>query len=81
MRTACEVFLGQARALRSAFPDAAAMFGLPVGPLPDVVGRPELRAALRYLWEEMVLVRNGGANGVGVLDDEIAHVERELARL
>jgi hypothetical protein len=79
MRQACEQFLAQARAIRGAFPDAAAMRGVAIDSEPGGDGWPDLRSALRYLRDEMVFVRDGGASGVGVLDDEIAHTEAVLA--
>jgi hypothetical protein len=76
--------LREARALRSAFPDAEAMRELPVSPLPPETpgsrGASDYRAALRYLRDEMLLVRSGKANDLTVLDDEIACVERLLGR-
>jgi hypothetical protein len=72
--------LSEARALRAAFPDGEAMRALPVSPLsPEVSGQEAVRAALVYLRDEMLLVRSGKANELGVLDDEIARVERLLA--
>jgi hypothetical protein len=73
--------LSEARALRAAFPDGAAMRGLPVSPLPPGQGpeASEFRTALGYLRDEMLLVRAGKADDLGVLDDEIAHVERLLS--
>jgi hypothetical protein len=75
--------LREARALRAAFPDANAMGDLPVSALPpespnegdEVI---EYRTALRYLRDEMLLVRAGKADDLTVLDDEIACVERLL---
>jgi hypothetical protein len=74
--------LDEARALRRAFPDAAALRGVTVSPLAAApAGGEALGAALRYLWDEMVLVRDGKAGTLAVLDDEIAHAERLLAGL
>jgi hypothetical protein len=75
--------LGEARALRAAFPDAGAMSGLPVSDLPprdpdENVWVAECRAALIYLRDEMILVRAGKTGTLAVLDDEIACVERLL---
>jgi hypothetical protein len=71
--------LSEARALRAAFPDAAAMRELPVSALPQSpvcdAGAAAYRAAQGYLRDEMLLVQNGRANSLTVLDDEIAHVE------
>jgi hypothetical protein len=79
MRQAGEQLLVQARAILAAYPDAAALQGLPVHPLSaDGTGWPALAAALRYLRQEMLLVRAGQAGGVGVLADEIAFTERQL---
>jgi hypothetical protein len=78
LREACEQLLTQARAMLAAYPDAAAM---PISPPPaDGTAWPVLATALRRLRDEMVLVRAGTAGGVVVLADEIACVERELAR-
>jgi hypothetical protein len=73
--------LGEARALRAAFPDAEAMRELPVSPLPPAAENggqeaAECRAALGYLRDEMMVVRAGRAMDLTVLDDEIACVER-----
>jgi hypothetical protein len=73
--------LNEARALRSAFPDTDAMREMPVSDLPpDSAGEAasEYRTALRYLHDEMLLVRSGKADSLTVLDDEIACVERLL---
>jgi hypothetical protein len=80
MRQASEQLLTQARALLAAYPDAAALLGLPVRPLPGGDQGSAFRAPLRHLRDEMVLVQEGKVGGVGVLADEIACVERELAR-
>jgi hypothetical protein len=78
MRAAGEQILTQARAMLAAYPDAVAM---PISPpLADGTAWPTMAAALRRLRDEMVLVRTGTAGGVVVLADEIACVERELAR-
>jgi hypothetical protein len=74
--------LGEARALRAAFPETGAMAGLPISDLPaappgdaeDVAGYP----VLGYLRDEMLVVRAGRAKDLTVLDDEIAAVERLL---
>jgi hypothetical protein len=75
--------LSEARALRAAFPDTAAMAGLPVSDLP--AGPPDGRedvgvypAAFRYLRNEMLVVQAGEAADLTVLDDEMANVERLL---
>jgi hypothetical protein len=77
--------LAQARALRAAFPDPAAMAQVAVGDgwpkPPGGDGLSGVWAALRYLRDEMVLVRDGRAGTLAVLDDEIAHVEHQLARV
>jgi len=73
--------LADARALRAAFPDEAALRGVEIGPAPTGGEPPELAAAMKYLWDEMGLVRAGRAGTLAVLDDEIAHVESLLARL
>lgn len=78
--------LGEARALRAAFPDAGAMGALPVSTLPpaaagEAAGATALRAALGYLRDEMLLVRAGKAGSLTVLDDEIAHAESLLPYL
>lgn len=74
--------LDEARAIRAAFPDAAAMRDLPVSPLPpggaNGPEESECRAALGYLRNEMLLVQAGRATSLVVLDDEIAGVERLL---
>ena len=73
----------QARALRLAFPAPAALRAVTLTPLDGegLPGHEAQRTALGPLWDEMVLVRDGGAEGVGVLDDEIAIAEAHLARL
>ena len=81
MRAACEKLLEQARALRAAFPDIPAMCGVDISPLPTGSGFTDIRAAFRHLRDEMVLMRDGRSEGVGVLDDEIAITESLLARL
>lgn len=81
MLAAGQQLLDHARAVRAAYPDAAAMQALAVTPLPTGTGWPDLRAAMRYLWQELALVQAGGSGGVGVLDDEIANVERLLSAL
>ena len=80
MRAACERLLAQARAVRAGYPDDAVMRAVEVTPLPTETGWPDLRSAMRCLWQEMALMRDGTAGGVWVLDDEIAHVETVLAR-
>jgi hypothetical protein len=75
--------LGEARALRAAFPDADAMRGLPVTVIPaappdEGETAHEYRAALGYLRDEMLLVRAGRATDLTVLNDEIVCVERLL---
>lgn len=75
--------LSEARAIRAAFPNVAAMTSLPVSPLPpkaetgDAVAA-DYRAALGYLRDEMLVVRAGNARDLTALDDEIACVERLL---
>jgi hypothetical protein len=81
-----ERLLGQAALLRAAYPDDAAMRLLPVaGPWDWPPGGGEeiatARAALGNLRDEMLLVRDGRATSLGVLDDEIACTRRLLARL
>jgi hypothetical protein len=73
--------LAEARALRLAFPTPAALRATPLTPLAAAPGHEALRAALGYLWDEMVLVRDGKAGDLGVLDDEVAHAEGLLDRL
>ncbi|VTR93567.1 unnamed protein product [Gemmata massiliana] len=69
--------VSEARAIRAAFPDVAAMTALPVSALPPKAsGDSEARKALGYLRDEMLLVRAGTATDLTVLDDEIANVER-----
>lgn len=83
MRTLGMCMLGQARALRVAFPDADAMGDLRVSDLPpESPGEGNeasaCRAALGYLRDEMLLVRAGKAGHLTVLDDEIANAESLL---
>lgn len=74
--------LHEAEALREAFPDATALRDLPVGArVSPGDGYGPLRAALGYLRDEMLVVRDGKANTLAVLDDEMAHAEDLLARL
>jgi hypothetical protein len=81
MRDVSVRMLGEARALRAAFPDAGAMRELPVSAIPAATGdegedEAAYRDALGYLRDEMLLVRAGKADSLLVLDDEIACVER-----
>lgn len=70
--------VAEARALRAAYPDAAAMRALGVSDVSPVpAGR--VGAALRHLRDEMLLVRSGQAGTAAVLDDELALAERALA--
>jgi hypothetical protein len=80
MRAACERLLAQARAVRAGYPNETAMRAVEVTPLPAGTDQPDLRSAMQYLWQEIELLRDGKAGSVGVLDDEIAHVEAVLAR-
>lgn len=78
--------LAEARALRAAFPDADAMrevrvSDLPAAPPGSDEGAPSCRAALSYLYDEMLVVRAGKAADLTVLDDEMANVERLLRHL
>ncbi len=73
--------LGEARALRAAFPDRDAMNDVTITPLAGGDGFEALRSAMVYLRDEMVLVREGKSETLTVLDDEIAHTESVLARL
>lgn len=73
--------LADARAIRAVYPDEAAMRGVDIGPAPAGGEPPTLAAAMKYLWDEMGLVRAGRAGTLAVLDDEIANVESLLARL
>jgi len=80
LRAMAERLLREARALRAAFPNVDAMRvavgeGAAVPP-----GGAALRAALRYLRDEMAVVRDGRADSLVVLDDEIANVERLAPR-
>jgi hypothetical protein len=81
MTVAGRHLLGEARALRAAFPDGAAMKGVTISPSADGVGFETLRAAMGYLRDEMVRVRDGKSDALSVLDDEIAHTESLLARV
>jgi hypothetical protein len=86
MRTTGARMLNEARALRAAFPDADAMRELPVSAVPaaspaDSEDATAYRAALGYLRDEMLLVRDGKAHDLTVLDDEIAYAESLLRGL
>ena len=86
MRTMGTRMISEARALRAAFPDAEVMRELPVSAVPAATpgesgATSDLRAALGYLRDEMLLVRAGGADDLTVLDDEIACVERVFSAL
>jgi hypothetical protein len=74
--------LTEARALRAAFPDAAAMGVLTVTSVPAAgvaaEGPSDCLAALVYLRDEMLVVRAGKAADLTVLDDEMANLERHL---
>lgn len=77
-----ERLLWEVADVRQAYPDAAAMGRVAVGPeeLPAAAGRfARLRAAIGHLRDELRLVRAGGAGTLGVLDDEVDNVLRELA--
>ena len=74
--------LEEARALRAAFPDVAAMRELSVSAArAEPFGDDEFAAALGYLRDEMLLVRAGGTDTLTVLDDEIALAESLLTTL
>jgi len=78
--------LEQARAIRAAFGDPGVLCEISVGPRPVAPASGEdaarnLHAALGYLWEEMVLIRDGKTATLVVLNDEIAHTEWLMARL
>ncbi len=84
LRVAGERLLAEARAVRAAYPDGAAMRRVPasgVGPTGDDEGSEALRAAMRYLRDEMAVVRDGRAGTLAVLDDEVANVERRMRDL
>lgn len=73
--------LSEARAIRDAFPDLGAMGKLPVSPLAptdDGVTGGHL-AILGDLRDEMLMVRDGRAEDLLVLDNEIACLEEFLA--
>jgi hypothetical protein len=85
LRVMGERLLAEARALRAAFPDAAAMWRVPAtggeaGSAGGGEAAADFRAAVGYLRAEMALVRDGKADSLTVLDDEIANVERLLPR-
>jgi hypothetical protein len=78
--------LAEARALRSACLHDGVTRELPVsevqkGTFADDAKALTLWAALGYLREEMVLVRDGKAGTLTVLDDEIAYTEELLRSL
>jgi hypothetical protein len=73
--------LGEARALRAAFPCPVAMNEVSFSRPTPGAGHEAVRAAMVYLLDEMVLVRNGKSDTLTVLDDEIANTESLLARL
>ena len=82
LRAAGVELLAQARVLRAAYPDPAALAAVAVpARLPDdrcgAADRPAGRV-LRYLRDEMLLVQAGRAGTLTVLDDEMANVERLL---
>ena len=79
---AATLLLAQARALRDRFPDAAALAALPVAELPPARpgGAATLRAALVCLREEMLLVRQGRAGALNVLEDEMVFAASLLPR-
>jgi hypothetical protein len=75
-RHAASRLLAEARAVRAAFPEVDAMREVRVSDLPgDGQEAPDCPAALRYLRDEMLVVRAGQASDLTVLDDEIAGVE------
>lgn len=73
--------LAEARSLRAAFPDAAAMWGMVISAPPTSSNYPALVSALGFLRDEMLLVQDGKAPTLGVMDDEMANVESLLSRL
>ena len=84
LRAAGERLLAEARAVRAAFPDAAAMRQVPAGEdAADGSGGgegTEFRAAVGYLCAEIAVVCAGKAADLTVLDDEMANVERAMPR-
>lgn len=81
MKTLGVRILSEAAALRAAYLDGAALGELPVsdvppGPADEPGATATLRAALRHLQAEMLLVRSGTAKTLVVLDDEAAIVGR-----
>lgn len=78
MRALAAQLLGEAGALRAAFPDPSALRAVAVSHVPPD-GGDALLAALGYLRDEMLLVRDGTAGTLAVLDDEASHVRRVLA--
>jgi hypothetical protein len=75
--------LAEARALRAAFPDVAAMravwvSGIPAASGEDAADSSDYRAACRYLRDEMLLVQAGKVTDLTVLEDEMTGVERRL---
>ena len=81
MQIAGRRLLDEARALRAAFADRDAMNDVTITPLAGGVGFEDLRSAMGYLRDEMVLIRDGKSDTLTVLDDEIAHTESLLAQL
>ncbi|MBN9118107.1 MAG: hypothetical protein J0I06_02910 [Planctomycetes bacterium] len=81
LRAAGLRLLADARALRAAFPAVAAMRTVSLGEVGSVPldrNLAEFHAAMRHLQAEMVVVRDGRADSLAVLDDEIANVVRLL---
>lgn len=84
LRALAVQMLGEARALHTAFPDVVTMRELPISVVPQeepCSGGRTGCAALRYLRDEMLLVRAGLATELTVLNDEITCVEALLRRM
>jgi len=79
LRAAGVRLLRTAAAVRSGFPDVAAMGRVELGGRPFVPtagdpGLARLWTALAFLWDEVDAVRSGRAGTLAVLDDEVVYV-------
>ena len=78
--------LKEAKAVQAAYPDSVAMQDVLLGERPDAqagdtVDAARCRAVLGFVWDEATRVRDGKAQTLELLNDEIAYAEWLLSRL
>lgn len=77
--------LGQAAAVRRAFPDRGAMARVAIDrrawAAAGEMGGPAVAAALGCLLAEVLVVQGGGTDTLAVLDDEAENAARAIGRL